>query len=169
MRGEVYSFVATSLAMFCAIIFFPSYYWLFLLLVLVDGAATSLQSPRAVSANRIFFGIIILILGAIAFGFNILGMILETALVIIILDFLFLIRQMWTSKRDFLGIFFSRFRSYGYTLLPAFVFACGLTYIGSSVIVARIGPANAILELGLASVAVFLIIFFATRPPENLK
>jgi hypothetical protein len=169
-RSEVLSFGATAVSMLISIIFFPGDYWLFILLIFLDGLATSFKSERAVIADRILFALFLLILGSIALGFDILGMILETAVVIAVIDFLFLIRRMWTqSARDFFVIVSYRLRSYIYTLIPAVVFSAGLTYIGSALIGTNLGPANAILELGIASIAVFLIILFAARPPENLK
>jgi len=166
--GEVISFVLTAAVMLSSSFFFPAYYWLFIFLTLIDGTATSLRSQRILSLDRIFFGLIVLVLGSFVLGFDILGMILETALVIVILDFLFLVRKMWThSRSDFRTIVLQRFRSYAFTLIPAVLLSAGLIYLGSIAISGNLGQSNAILELGIASIVVFLIILFAARPPAN--
>jgi hypothetical protein len=166
--GEVLSFATTAVVMLSSSIFFPDYYWLFIFLALIDGTTTSLRSERVLTLDRIFFALVVLVLGSFATGFDILAMILETATVIVILDLLFLIRKYWTrSRADFLAIVFQRFRSYAYSLLPAVVFSAGLIYLGSVSIGARLGQSNAILEVGIASIGVFLIILFAARQPAN--
>jgi hypothetical protein len=172
-RGEVISFGVTAVAMLSSIIFFPGYYWLFILLTVVDGFSTGLQSARILTADRIFFALLVLVLGAFAFGLDILAMILETVLVIVLLDLLFLIRRMWTpSRSDFYTIILQRLRSYFYTLFPAAFFAAGLIYLSAVTIGETVGPSNAILELGIASAVVFLIILMATdsaRIPDDFS
>lgn len=154
--------------MLVSITFFPSFYWLFILLAFVDGVGTSLGSVRLLTVDRLFFALLVILLGAMAFGLDVLAMILETALLIVILDLLFLVRRMWTPS-DFSSIVLQRFRSYLYTLFPAVIFGTGLVYLGSETIGATVGPANAILELGIASVAVFLIILLASRSAGTPK
>jgi len=164
----VLSFVATAAVMLSSSIFFPGYYWLFIFLALIDGTATSLRSERVLTLDRIFFALVVLVLGSIAAGFDILAMILETATVIVILDFLFLVRQYWTrSHGDFFAVVLQRFRSYAYSLLPAIVFSAELIYLGSVALRSQVGQSNAILEVGIASIGVFLIILFVARQPAD--
>lgn len=169
--GEVLSFVLAAGVMLSSSIIFPSYLWLFILLALIDGLATRFRSGRLLILDRIAYALVVIILGAISLGFDAPGMILETIALITFLDFVSLLRQIRArSRSDFLTIISARLRSYLYTLVPAAVFSAGLTYIGALTIGITIGPANAILALGLASIAVFLIILFmASKPPENLK
>ncbi len=168
--GEVLSFVITAGVMLSSSLLFPSFYWLFILFALVDGLSTRFRNNLVLSLDRICYALIVILLGAAALGLNVIAMISTTVAVIALLDFLFLLRQIRSGSRsDFFAIILQRFRSYLYTLVPAGVFAAGLTYIGAAAIGASVGPANAILELGLASIAVFLIILFVARPPENFE
>lgn len=148
---------------------FPSLYWLFIFLALVDGLSTRFHNELLLSMDRIFYAIVVVFLGAIVLRLDIPSMILETVSVIAFLDIVFLLRRI-RSRSDFTPIIASRLRSYLYTLVPAGLFAAGLTYIGVSVVSASAVSANAILELGFVSIAVFLLILFvASRPPENVK
>lgn len=166
---EVVSFVLTAAMMLSSSLFFPSYYWLFILFAIVDGAATRLRSDLFLTLDRISYALIILVLGATAFGLAVLPMILETVFLIALIDFLFLVRQMRArSRADFSAIIRNRSRSYLITLVPAAVFSAGLSYVGALLIGTSIGPAKAILELGLASVAVFLIILFVAVRPTRI-
>ncbi len=169
--GEVLSFAATAAVMLSSTLFFPEYFWLFILLALVEGISTRFRTERVLSLNRIFFAFILILLGAEALGLDALGMILETVVVIAIMDLLFLLRRTRArSRADFISIISRRLNSYLFTLFPAAIFSVGLTYLGTVTIGASIGPANAILGLGLASFIVFLIILFvSTRPRETLK
>jgi hypothetical protein len=161
--GEVVSFAATTVVMLSSSLFFPAYYWLFILLAVVDGLATRFRREHFLVLDRIFFALFVLVLGAMAFGLAVIPMITETIAVIALIDFLFLIRRMRTrSRTDFFAILGQRGRSYLFTLVPAAVFSVGLSYFGEITIISDVGPQNAILELGLASLVVFLVIFLVT-------
>jgi len=112
---------------------------------------------------------VVVFLGAVVLGLDVLGMILGTVLVIAFLDVIFLVRRV-RSRSDFVPIIANRLRSYLYTLIPAALFSTGLTYVGLSVVSINTVSADAIFELGLASIAVFLLILFLARSsPENVK
>jgi hypothetical protein len=149
---------------------FPSFYWFFILLAVIDGAATRFRSELVLSLDRIFYAFVLIVFGSLFFGFDALSMITETVLVIALVDLLFLIRRIpGRSGSDFTGIISQRFRSYTFTLLPAGILSIGLTFLGGLVIGVSLVPRSPILELGLSSIAVFLLILFATRRPEVLE
>jgi hypothetical protein len=169
--GEILSFLLTAGAMLLSIFFFPSEYWLFIFLTIVDGFATAFRNDAVISVDRSSYGLAVLVLGGIALRLSIIPMILETVSVIALIDLLFLVRRMRArSTEDFFKILLRRLESYIYTIIPAAVFSSGLIYIGTLAVGTSIGPVYAILELGLASIAVFVIILYvAIRSPESLK
>jgi len=170
-QGEILSFVLTAGVMLFSSFFFPEAYWLFILLTFIDGVATAFSNDTVISIDRATYALTVLVLGGITLKLSILPMVLETVMVIALMDLLFLVRRTRArSRKDFFQILLLRLGSYVFTLLPATVFSVGLIYLGGFTIGATIGPGNAILGLGLASIAVFLIILYATiRPVENLK
>jgi len=170
-QGEILSFVLTAGVMLFSSFFFPAAYWLFILLTFIDGVATAFHNDTAISIDRAAYVLTALVLGGINLKLSILPMILETAVVVALMDLLFLVRRIRArSRKDFLQIILRRLESYIFTLLPATIFSAGLIYLGGFAFGATIGPGNALLGLGLASIAVFLIILYATtRPVESLK
>jgi len=169
--GEILSFFLTAATMLLSALFFPSEYWLFIFLTIVDGFATAFRNDTAISVDRSAYALAVLVLGGIALKLSIIPMILETFSIIVLIDLLFLIRKMRArSTQDFFKILLRRLESYVYTLVPAAVFSSGLIYLGTLAVGTSIGPTNAILELGLASIVVFVIILYAAiRSPESLK
>jgi len=150
-------------------LFFPSFYWVFILFAIIDGLSTRYKSGLALSLDRIVFAFIILLLSAESLGLDVLLMILETAALIALLDISFLLRQIRQhSQRDLFTILWSRLRSYLYSLVPAVLLSSGLTYLGASSLSFAVNSQFAILELGLASAAVFVIILGVARK-ETLK
>jgi hypothetical protein len=170
-QGEILSFVLTAGVMLFSSFFYPAAYWLFILLTFIDGIATAFSNDMVISIDRATYVLTVLILGGITLQLSIFPIILETVAVVALMDLLFLIRRTRArSSKDFLQIILHRLESYVFTLLPAAIFSAGLIYLGGFVLGATIGPGNAILGLGLASIVVFLIILYATiRPVENLK
>ncbi|HXQ93128.1 MAG TPA: hypothetical protein VN739_08990 [Nitrososphaerales archaeon] len=167
--GELLSFLLVAATMLSSSLFFPSFYWVFILFAIIDGLSTRYKSELALSLDRIFFAFIILLLSAESLGLDVLLMILETAALIALLDISFLLRQIRQhSQHDLSTILSSRFRSYLYTLLPAALLSSGLTYLGASSLSFAVNSQYAILELGLASAAVFVIILGVARK-ETLK
>jgi len=167
--GELLSFLLVAATMLSSSLFFPSFYWVFILFAIIDGLSTRYKSELALSLDRIFFAFIILLLSAESLGLDVLLMILETAALIALLDISFLLRQIRQhSQHDLSTILSSRFRSYLYTLLPAALLSSGLTYLGASSLSFAVNSQYAILELGLASAAVFVIILGVVRK-ETLK
>jgi hypothetical protein len=167
---EVLSFVITAGVMLTSSLFFPTYYWVFIFLTVVDGISTAIRNELFVSLDRLSYAFIVLVLGGIALGLAVIPMILETVLVIALIDYLLLIRRIHApSWSDFFKIILRRAESYLYTLVPAAVFSSGLIYLGALSIGSSFGQANAILELGLASIAVFSIILYLTIRQKNLK
>ena len=158
---EILSFIVTAGVMLISSFFFPTYYGVFIFLAIVDGLSTGIHNELLISLDRLSYAFIVLVLGGIALGLSIIPVILETVSVIALIDILFLLRRIHApSWSDFFKIILRRAESYLYTLVPAAVFSSGLIYLGATSIGASIGPANAILELGLASIAVFGIILY---------
>jgi hypothetical protein len=170
-QGEILSFVLTAGVMLFSSFFFPTAYWFFILLTFIDGVATAFSNDTVISIDRAAYALTVLVLGGITLKLSILPIILETVVVVALVDLLFLVRRTRArTRKDFLQIILRRLGSYGFTLLPAAIFSAGLIYIGGFAFGETIGPGNAILGVGLASIAVFLIILYATiRPVENLK
>jgi hypothetical protein len=171
-NGELLSFLLTVATMLFSSLFFRPFYWVFILFALFDGLATLYKYGLVLSINRIAFAFIVLLLSAVSLGVDVLAIILETVALIMILDLSSLLRKVsYHSTRDFSTIISSRFHSYLYTLVPATVLSIGLTYLGAASFSAAINSQYAILGVGLASVAVFAIIFLAARKPrpEMLK
>jgi hypothetical protein len=169
--GEIVSFLLTAGTMLLSALFFPAEYWLFIFLTIVDGFATAFRNNTVISVDRSAYALAVLVLGGIALRLSIIPMILETVSVIALIDLLFLVRRMRArSTQDFFKILLRRLESYVYTLVPAAVFSSALIYLGTLALGTSIGPVNAILELGLASIAVFVIILYAAiRSPEGLN
>jgi len=167
--GELLSFLLVAATMLSSSLFFPSFYWVFILFAIIDGLSTRYKSGLALSLDRIVFAFIILLLSAESLGLDVLLMILETAALIALLDISFLLRQIRQhSQRDLFTILWSRLRSYLYSLVPAVLLSSGLTYLGASSLSFAVNSQFAILELGLASAAVFVIILGVARK-ETLK
>jgi hypothetical protein len=168
--GELLSFLLVAATMLSSSLFFPSFYWVFILFAIIDGLSTRYRSELALSFDRIVFAFVILLLSAGSLGLDVLLMILETAALIALLDISFLLRRIRQhSRHDFLTILFSRLRSYFYTLVPAAILSSGLTYLGASSLFFAVNAQYAILELGLASATVFVIILSVVRKPETPK
>jgi len=166
--GELLSFLLIAATMLSSSLFFPSFYWVFILFAIIDGLSTRYSSEFVLSLDRIAFAFIILLLSAESLRLDVLAMILETAALIALLDISFLLRQIRQhSQHDLSTILFSRLRSYLYTLVPAVILSSGLTYLGASSLPFAINSQYAILELGLASAAVFVIILSVARRPET--
>ena len=158
-RGEIYSFVLVAGIMLSGAIDLPAVFWLFVLFALVDGAATLYRIGIAISVNRIAFAFVFLLLSSVAFG--VVTMILETIVLIGILDLSFLLRQVKQhTPRDFLAILNSRLGSYLYTLVPAGIFSGGILYLASPAFSSGVPADFAITLLGISSVAAFLVILF---------
>lgn len=169
--GEVLSFAITAGVMLASSLFFPSYYLLFIIFALIDGLTTRFRYETFLTIDRTVYTLAVILLSANALGLDVPLMIIEVVVLIMSMDIIFLLRRIRAqSSSDFSAIIINRFRSYLYSLFPAAVFSIGLTYIGTVAIGASVTPANAILELGLASIAVFaIILLLAARLPENLK
>jgi len=168
--GELLSFLLVAATMLSSSLLFPSFCWVFILFALIDGLSTRYKSELALSFDRIVFSFIILLLSAESLGLDVLAMILETVGLIALLDISLLLRQIRQHTRhDFSTIIFSRLYSYLYTLVPAAILSSGLTYLGAFSLSFAVNPQYAILELGLASAAVFVIILSVARKPETLR
>ena len=161
-RGEIYSFVLVACVMLSGAIIFLPVFWLFVLFALVDGAATLYRIGIAISVNRIAFTFGFLLVSSVAFG--VVSIILETIVLIGILDVSFLLRQVRQhTPQDLLAILGSRLGSYLYTLVPAGIFSAGILYLASPIFSSGVPADFAITLLGISSVAAFLVILYVAR------
>jgi hypothetical protein len=157
---EIYSFALIVGSMFVSSLFLlPSYYWLFLILAFVDALSTRYRQDSLVAIDRMTFAFVLLLLSAQVLGFGILYIMVETVLLIGLLDVSFLMRKIKGSGG--LSIVGLRLRTYLYSLVPALLFSFGMVFIYSELLGARAALTSsptAVLELGLASFALMVLV-----------
>jgi len=162
---EIYSFALIVASMFVSSLFLlPSYYWLFLALALVDALSTRFRLDGVVATDRMIFAFVLLALSTQVLGFGILDIMVETVLLIGLLDVSFLLRKIKGSGGWLIvGL---RLRSYLYTLVPALLFSFGMVYIYSELVGARpalTSSSIAVLELGLAAFSLLVLVAVVVR------
>jgi hypothetical protein len=170
-KTEVYSFVLIvgSMVAFDALLF-PGYYWLFLILGLVDGFSTRYRNGTLIAVERIFFAFFVLLASAVSLSFGVAEICTETALVIALIDFSFFLRRVENpASGEMSKVIRARIVSYGYSLLPAAVFSVGAVSLLSSafqfrpVFGAIANPGYAVAEVALTSVGVFALLVLVAR------
>ncbi|MHB8567153.1 MAG: hypothetical protein ACYC7D_11545 [Nitrososphaerales archaeon] len=158
---ELFSFLLVAGSMLAsAIIFFPGYFVFFVVLALIDGASTYAKVRLFLSLDRALFGLALILMSAILASFSVLELIVETLLLIAVLDFSFMLRGLSPSGNSW-SIVRTRLKSYLFSIVPAGVFAIGTVYIYSVVLLSS--APEPVLELGLASAGTFLLILYLMR------
>ncbi len=76
--GELLSFLLVATTMLSSMLFFRSFYWVFILFAIIDGLSTRYRSEFVLSLDRIVFAFIILLLSAESLRLDVPEMILET-------------------------------------------------------------------------------------------
>ena len=159
-RSELYSFllVASSMALYGAI-FVPRFNWLFFGLAILDGYLTYYRADGLISFERVVFGFFAIFLTAYFASFGVLSLMIETVLVIALLDFSLLLRKVRHSD-EHVRIVVARLRSYLVSLVPALVFSFTMVYLYSAI---SSVPKEPILPLALASAGFFVLILVVAR------
>lgn len=156
---ETCSFILFAALSAVAIAIFRDIYWVFLLLLVVDGVATLLKSDATVSTDRSLF-FIALVLASVATAYSIFLLFLEVVLVIGALDVSFLLRTLEGTAVE-PSVISRRLESYAYTLLPAFLVSSSLAYIYSSL--TGLLPQQPLALLAAASTLALVMIFSISR------
>jgi hypothetical protein len=140
----------------------PASYWLVVILGLIDGISTRYHVDSLLLADRLTFAFVALVLSAALPGFGLLGIVLETVLLIALVDISLLLRKI-RGPGGWL-IIERRLRSYSFSLLPAALFSFGMVYVYSSVLQTRsVSTSVAVLELGFAAFAILLVVAVVIR------
>jgi hypothetical protein len=150
-------FCALSLS---AVALFSGYYVVFLVILTVDGLATLANSDRAVDVDRSTFFLALLVLSVAQGPSNLFFLFLEIALVVVALDFSFLLRRI---RGTVVGpnVLRIRLRSYAYTVVPAFLLSYSLTFLSS--FVSDVALPDPILLLAASATAALFVIYVVSR------
>ncbi|MGI0086254.1 MAG: hypothetical protein ACREBQ_14335, partial [Nitrososphaerales archaeon] len=105
-------------------------YGSFLLLVLLDSAATLFSINLLVSLDRSAFAFTFVVLSAAFLSFNIIYLVLEIIVLVALLDFSFLLRKLSDTKFE-RAILNRRLAFYGETLVPSFFLSYAVIYLYS--------------------------------------
>lgn len=127
---ELISFVLFALLALLAGALLPGFYIVFLVILEADGLATLANSDVLVSADRSVYFLALLILSVAEPSLNLLSLFAEIVLVIVALDFSFLLRRLRNTRFD-LSVLTGRLESYAYTALPALLVSYTLTTLYS--------------------------------------
>ncbi|MFI5421746.1 MAG: hypothetical protein ACHQ1H_12325 [Nitrososphaerales archaeon] len=166
--GVLYSFILVASAMIIAALVFLPVFWIFALFALVDGLATQFRVGTLVSVNRIAFVFVLLLVSSVNFG--VLSIILESLVLIAVIDISFLLRELRQhTQQDLIDILSNRLRSYIYTIVPAGIFSSGILNLAAAPVSSGVSPNYAISMLGLSSAAAFLIVLFVIRAFRSEK
>ena len=165
-RPELYSFILVITAMgFYGILFLPGFSLLFAVLAVLDGCLTIYRMDALISIERAFFGFLSILLTAVVANFGILPIMVEGALVLSLLDFSSLLRNLRYSD-EIVKIAGSRLRSYLSSLVPALGLSFGTVFLYSSL--ASV-PKEPILPLALASAGTLVIVLVVARFMNSRK
>lgn len=113
-----------------AVALLTNIYWFFLLLVLIDGAATLFCINLMLSLDRLAFAFLLVVLSATVLSFNIVYLVLEMLSLVALLDFSFLLRRVSSTKFES-TILKRRLTSYADTLVPSFFISYAVVYLFS--------------------------------------
>ena len=127
---ELISFVLFALLALIAGALLPGFYVVFLVLLEADGLATLANIDALVSADRSVYFLAFLILSVAEPTVNLLSFFLEIVLLVVALDFSFLLRRLRNTTFD-LPVITGRLESYGYTAAPALLVSYSLTTLYS--------------------------------------
>ncbi len=159
---ELISFLMITVVMLgSAALLIPSYTIFFLALVVIDGLSTYARVRLFVAMDRAVFALALILISSVLLNFSAIELILETLILIAILDFSLLLRRLHGAG-DPLEIIKIRLQSYLFSVAPAGVFAVGMLYIYSIILFPSIPP-SPVLEMGLASAGIFLAISYIVR------
>ncbi len=157
--NDFYSFVLFSSTIAFSITVLSSTYWLFILLVLIDGIATYLRSDSLVSLDRSIGALSLVVLSAVLLSFNVIYLILEVLAVVVLVDLSFLLRRFSDTKLES-SIIKRRVGSYIYTMIPSFFISYALIFLYSYVFQSTNLSA---LVLGLSSIGSLIVIIAVVR------
>lgn len=157
--NDFYSFVLFSSTIAFSITVLSSTYWLFILLVLIDGIATYLRSDSLVSLDRSVGAVSLVVLSAVLLSFNVIYLILEVLAVVVLVDLSFLLRRFSDTKLES-SIIKRRVGSYIYTMIPSFFISYALIFLYSYVFQSTNLSA---LVLGLSSIGSLIVIIAVVR------
>jgi len=158
-RPKAFSLGLFSLATVAASFVLPDFIWFFVLLFVFDSVSTYFDVDFVLIFDRLAYGLVLIVLTATVKSYTGAQLILESLLIIVLLDFSFLLRKIGESQYS-RRIIELRLRSYAYTLLPAYFVSVLLlqAYFYASVTVPE-----AILVFGLSSAGVLAVVYFLVR------
>jgi hypothetical protein len=157
---ETYSFLLFCALSLSAVAIFPGYYVLFLVILTIDGIATLANSDTIVEIARSTYFLALLIPSVAQGTPNLFFLFLEVALVLTALDFSFLLRRIRGTVFDS-SVLRKRFRSYGHTVVPAFLLSYTLTFLSS--FVSDVALPDPILLLAASATAALFVIYVVSR------
>ena len=158
---ELISFLVVALVMLgSSLVYFPSYLVFFVALAIVDGLSTYAKIRLFLVIDRCLFGFALILMSAVVLQLNAVELIAETLALITILDFSLLLRRLPTASEP-MRVIKLRAQSYVFSVIPAGVFSIGMLYIYSVIFLSA--PSSPVLELGVASGGIFVVITFVIR------
>jgi hypothetical protein len=160
MSADVYSFLLFCLVNLFASLLLPGFFVVFLVIVEVDGLATLANSDLFVSIDRSTFFLALVIFSIARGSYDLFFLFAEIILVVIALDFTFLLRRVSGTLTDS-SVFRRRLESYAYTAAPAFLMAYLLT-VGYALVSGSSVP-DPLALLVVSSTAALLSIYAVSR------
>ncbi len=162
-RYEAFSFVLFLSVSVFSILLLQPLFWLFFVLLVIDGILTIFHDEVLISIDRLVFGATLITASIIEFNLNALLLIIETLLLFVILDFSFLMIRVGNTKVE-PGLFKHRLLSYCYIVPISFAITLGSIYFYS---VFPLGPEISVPVLGFASIGVFMISLLAIKAVKS--
>jgi hypothetical protein len=170
---RVFSFMIFSSICITAAAFLPdNYWWLFGVLIVIDGLGTLARTDSVVSIDRAVLFLTVVLLTMIRNPFNLFFLTLQILALFTTLDFSLLLSKVDGTKVD-ANVLTSRLKSYAYIVLPAFLLSYLLLYADSQNL--EFGGFEAVIGFGLASIGVLIVIYvvahflFSIRQERNAR
>jgi hypothetical protein len=160
VSSEAYSFLLFCSLTLSAVILFPGYLVIFLVIVEVDGLATLASSDIVVSVDRSTFFLAFLALSVSQGSHGLFFLFLEVVLAIAALDFSFLLRRIRGTVVDS-SVLKNRLGSYAYTAVPAFLLSYSLTLLYS--FISGVPLPDPLALLAVSSTAALFAIYVVSR------
>jgi hypothetical protein len=160
---DALSFLIIFVAGLTASVFLRPLFWIFFVILLIDGLATLGRNDALIAIDRIGLAVILLVGSLILLDLSPVLLVIETLGVFVLIDFSFFVRRLSLTTVE-PGLISRTFRSYGLTVGGSFAVSYIAIYLFS---VFSISSAITISALGASSAAVFAIVFISVRSLKN--
>lgn len=154
---ETLSFLLYSLLCLASLLLLRDFYWVFIILIVVDVVGTLFSNRIITSVGRAFFFFAFVILSGFESSINIFLLVTEIILLITVLDFSFLLAGLGSTIAD-LSVLTGRAKSYALTVLPAALLTYAMLVYGYSASF-QFSAFQALIAFGLSSAGAVISVY----------